>query len=261
MPRFSANLSMLYPHLPFSDRFAAAATDGFKAVEYVGAYDREPAILRRLLDQHGSVQALFNLPAGDWAAGERGIACHPDRVGEFREGITKAIDYAKATGCEQVNCLAGIAPAGHDRAMLEQVLIDNLAYAAPLLAEAGIKLLLEPINIHDIPGFLINSTDDYEQIAAAVGADNLYLQYDFYHMQVVQGDLLPNFARLQSRIAHVQVADNPGRNEPGTGEINYSNIFAALDAAGYAGWVGAEYRPKAATSAGLGWFAPRRGRA
>lgn len=261
MPRFSANLSMLYPDLPFMDRFAAAAADGFKAVEYVGAYDQDPAALRRLLDHHGLVQALFNLPAGDWAAGERGIACHPDRVEEFRGGIAKAIDYAKATGCEQVNCLAGIAPAGHDRAVLEQVLIDNLAYAAPRLAEAGIKLLLEPINTRDIPGFLINSTDDYERIAAAVGADNLYLQYDFYHMQVVQGDLLPNFSRLQSRIAHVQVADNPGRHEPGTGEINYSNIFAALDAAGYAGWVGAEYKPKAATSAGLGWFAPWRERA
>lgn len=261
MPRFSANLSMLYPDLPFMERFAAAAADGFKAVEYVGAYDQDAASLRRLLDQHGLVQALFNLPAGNWAAGERGIACHPDRVEEFRTGVAKAIDYAKATGCEQVNCLAGIAPAGHDRADLEKVLIDNLAYAAPRLAEAGIRLLLEPINTRDIPGFLVNSTDDYERVATAVRSDNLYLQYDFYHMQVVQGDLLPIFARLQSRIAHVQVADNPGRNEPGTGEINYANIFAALDAAGYAGWVGAEYKPKAATSAGLGWFTPWRGRA
>lgn len=261
MPRFSANLSMLYPDLPFMDRFAAAASDGFVAVEYVGAYDQDPAVLRHLLDQHGLVQALFNLPAGDWAAGERGIACHPDRVQEFRDGIDKAIDYAGATGCGQVNCLAGIAPAGHDRAGLEKVLIGNLAYAAPRLSEAGIKLLLEPINTRDIPGFLVNSTDDYQRIAAAVGTDNLYLQYDFYHMQVVQGDLLQTFARLQSRIAHVQVADNPGRNEPGTGEINYSNIFVALDAAGYAGWVGAEYKPKAATSGGLGWFAPWRGRA
>ena len=258
MPRFSANLSMLYPELPFRERFAAAAADGFTAVEYVGAYDQDPAAVTRLLDQHGLAQALFNLPAGDWALGERGVACPPDRIPEFRGSLDTAIQFAKVTGCPQVNCLAGIALAGFDRSALEIVLIDNLRYAAPRLADAGIKLLLEPINTRDIPGFLINSTDDYERIAAAVKHDNLYLQYDFYHMQVVQGDLLPTFQRLQSRIAHVQIADTPGRHEPGTGEINYSNIFKALDEAGYAGWVGAEYRPKAGTSAGLDWFAPWR---
>ena len=261
MPRFSANISMLYPDLPFIDRFAAAAADGFTGVEYVGAYDQEPADLRHLLDQHGLTQVLFNLPAGDWAAGERGIACRADRAEEFRTGVATAIAYAKATGCAQVNCLAGIAPAGQDRSDLESVLIDNLAYAAPRLAEAGIRLLLEPINPRDIPGFLVNSSADYERIAAAVGSDNLYLQYDFYHMQVVQGNLLPTFTRLQPRIAHVQIADNPGRHEPGSGEINYPNIFAALDAAGYAGWVGAEYKPKQPTSDGLDWFAPWRKRA
>lgn len=258
MPRFSANLSTLYPELSFMERFAAAAADGFKAVEYVGAYDQDPSALKALLDQHGLTQALFNLPAGNWAAGERGIACHPDRIAEFRQGIEKAIEYAKATGCGQVNCLAGIAPEGYDRSTLELTLIDNLRYAAPRFADAGIKLLLEPINTRDIPGFLINSTGDYERIASAVKHDNLYLQYDFYHMQVVQGDLIPTFLRLQSRIAHVQIADNPGRHEPGTGEVNYPNIFNALDEAGYAGWVGAEYKPKAGTSAGLGWFEPWR---
>lgn len=254
MPRFSANLSMLYTEFPFLERFAAAAADGFKAVEYVGAYDQDPAALKSLLDQHGLTQALFNLPAGDWAAGERGIGCHPDRVQEFRTSVEKAVEYAEATGCTQVNCLAGIAPAGIDRSALEMVLIDNLSYAAPRLANAGIKLLLEPINTCDIPGFLINSTDDYERIAAAVNHENLYLQYDFYHLQVVQGDLIPTFKRLQPRIAHVQIADNPGRNEPGTGEINYPNIFKVLDEAGYAGWVGAEYKPKAGTSVGLSWL-------
>jgi len=249
---------MLYPELPFLDRFAAAAADGFKAVEYVGAYDQEPAALKALLDQHGLTQALFNMPAGNWAAGERGIGCHPDRIAEFRQGVEKAIEYAKATGCTQVNCLAGIAPEGYDRPALELVLIDNLRYAAPRLADAGIKLLVEPINTRDIPGFLVNSTDHYERIASAVKHDNLYLQYDFYHMQVVQGDLIPTFLRLQSRIAHVQIADNPGRHEPGTGEVNYPNIFKALDEAGYTGWVGAEYKPKAGTSAGLGWFEPWR---
>lgn len=254
MPRFSANLSMLYPELPFMERFAAAAADGFRAVEYVGAYDQDPHLLRQVLDQHGLTQALFNLPAGDWAAGERGIACHPDRVGEFRQSVDTAITYAKATGCQQVNCLAGIAPASDHWPALEATLVENLRYAAPRLAEAGIKLLLEPINPRDIPGFFVNSTDDFERIAAAVGHDNLHLQYDFYHMQIVQGDLLPTFKRLQARIAHVQIADNPGRHEPGTGEINYDNIFKALDDAGYTGWVGAEYKPQAGTSAGLGWF-------
>jgi hydroxypyruvate isomerase len=254
MPRFSANLSMLYTELPFLQRFEVAAADGFEAVEYVGAYDHPPEEIKAHLDRFGLQQALFNLPAGDWAGGERGIGCHPDRVAEFREGVDKAILYALATGCAQVNCLAGIAPSGHDRSALEVVLIDNLRYAAPRLAAAGIKLLLEPINPRDIPGFLINSTADYERIAAAVGHDNLYLQYDFYHMQIVQGDLLPGFKRLQSRIAHVQIADNPGRHEPGTGEINYPNIFKALDEAGYSGWVGAEYKPKLSTSAGMGWF-------
>lgn len=253
MPRFSANISMLYPELPFPDRFGAAAADGFEAVEYVGAYEQPPAVLASLLLRHGLTQALFNLPAGDWAAGERGIACHPDRVAEFRESVDRAIEYAKATGCTQVNCLAGIAPQGIDRPTLESVLVENLRYAAPRLLEAGIKLLLEPINTRDMPGFLINSTSDYERIAAAVAHENLYLQYDFYHMQIVQGDLIPTFLRLQSRIAHVQIADHPGRHEPGTGEINYTNIFKALDEVGYSGWVGAEYRPKAGTSAGLGW--------
>lgn len=254
MPRFSANISMLYPELPFKERFAAAARDGFEAVEYVGAYDQDPTELKSLLNQHGLTQALFNLPAGDWAAGERGIACHSERMEDFRQGIDKAIEYAEATECARVNCLAGIAPAGVDRSTLESVLIDNLKYAAPRLADEGIKLLLEPINTRDIPGFLINSTDDYERIAAAVDHQNLYLQYDFYHMQVVQGDLIATFKRLQSCTAHVQIADSPGRNEPGTGEINYPNIFKTLDQADYTGWVGAEYKPKAGTSEGLNWL-------
>ncbi|RYG56267.1 MAG: hydroxypyruvate isomerase family protein, partial [Alphaproteobacteria bacterium] len=254
MPRFSANISMLYPELPFLERFAAAAADGFKAVEYVGAYDQEPEAIKALLDRHGLAQALFNMPAGDWAVGERGIGCLPDRVQDFRRSVDTAIKYAEATECGQVNCLAGIMPVGHDRAALEAVLIDNLRYAAPRFAEAGIKLLVEPINPRDMPGFMVNSSDDYERIAEAVDHENLYLQYDFYHMQVVQGDLINTFRRLQSRIAHVQIADLPGRHEPGTGEINYPNIFRMLDEVGYAGWVGAEYRPEASTSAGLSWY-------
>ena len=256
MPKFSANLSFLYAELPFLDRFAAAAADGFPAVEYVGPYDHPPEVIAALLRQHGLTQALFNLPAGNWAGGERGIGCLPDRVDEFRTGVDTAIRYGTALGCTKINCLAGIAPTGVDRQTLQAVLLANLQYAAPRLADAGIKLLLEPINLRDIPGFFVSHTDHAEQIFAAVGSDNLFLQYDVYHTQVMQGDLLPTYERLRARIAHVQIADNPGRNEPGTGEINYPNVLAALDRLGYDGFVGCEYRPKTTTTAGLGWMKP-----
>jgi hydroxypyruvate isomerase len=256
VPKFSANLTFLYADLPFLDRFAAAAADGFPAVEYVGPYEHPPEVIAELLKRHNLVQALFNLPAGNWGGGERGIGCLPDRVDEFRQSVTTAVRYGKALGCPKINCLAGIAPAGVDRATLQATLVENLKYAAPRLADAGIKLLLEPINQRDIPGFFVSYTDHAEEIFAAVGSDNLFLQYDIYHTQVMQGDLLPTYERLKDRIAHIQIADNPGRNEPGTGEINYANILPALDRLGYDGFVGCEYKPKTTTTAGLGWMAP-----
>lgn len=249
MPKFSANLSMLYTEHPFLDRFAAAAQDGFTGVEYLGPYDETPEAVAAALTANGLTQALFNLPSGDWAAGERGIGGVAGREAEFREGVAKAIRYAQALGCTQVNCLAGLTPGA-----TEAVLIENLAFAAEALGAAGIKLLLEPINTRDIPGFLVTGTDHYERIAKAVGSENLFLQYDFYHMQIMQGDLVPTFERLQPHIAHVQIADTPGRHEPGTGEINHDYLFASLDRLGYAGWVGCEYKPLAATSDGLGWM-------
>lgn len=245
---------MLYPEHGFLDRFGAAAADGFRGVEYVSPYEHAPETIAALLERHGLEQALFNMPAGDWAAGERGLACLPGREAEFAAGIDTAIAYAQALGCTQVNCLAGIIPAGEARDRCESVLVANLALAAELLGEVGIRVLLEPINQHDMPGYAISGTAQAEAIMARVGSDNLWLQYDFYHMQVTQGDLLTNFERLQTRIAHVQVADVPGRHEPGTGEINYPNVFQALDRLGYDGWIGAEYRPLAGTSAGLGWM-------
>ncbi|UJW84931.1 2-oxo-tetronate isomerase [Devosia sp. SL43] len=254
MPKFSANLSFLYPDLPFLDRFEAAARDGFKAVEYVGPYDHPPELIAELLQQHGLVQALFNLPAGNWAAGERGIGCHPDRVDEFRAGVATAIRYGTALGCIRINCLAGLAPAGIDRQALHWTLVENLKYAAQCMAEAGIKLLLEPINRRDMPDFFVSTTDHAQHIMAAVNSSNLYLQYDIYHMQVMQGDLIPTFIRLKDQIAHIQIADTPGRHEPGSGEINYAFILPELDRRGYDGWVGCEYRPKAGTSEGLGWM-------
>lgn len=254
MPRFAANLSFLYAELDFLDRFAAAAKDGFPAVEYVSPYEVEAEIVAQTLEDNGLVQALFNLPAGDWGGGERGIGCLPDRVEEFKAGIDTAIAYGKALGCTKINCLAGIAPQGADRAALEKVLVENLRYAAPRLADAGIKLLLEPINLRDIPGFFVSTTDHAEAILDEVGSDNLYIQYDIYHTQVMQGDLVATYERLKDKIAHIQLADNPGRNEPGTGEINYPFVLAAIDRLGYDGFVGCEYKPASTTSEGLGWM-------
>lgn len=254
MPKFSANLSFLYQDKPFLERFAAAAADGFPAVEYLGPYAETKEAVAEALRANGLVQALFNVPSGDWAGGERGIACLPDRTGEFREGVATAIDYAKALGCTKLNVISGLVKPGADLAVLEDTLVENLKYAAPLCAAEGIKLLIEPINLRDIPGFFVSTTNHAERILERVGHDNLYIQYDFYHMQVMQGDLLPTYERLKDRIAHVQIADNPGRNEPGTGEINYRTVFAALDRLGYDGYVGCEYKPRAGTSEGLGWM-------
>ncbi|MBU0585717.1 MAG: hydroxypyruvate isomerase [Alphaproteobacteria bacterium] len=254
MPRFSANLSMLFGEHDFLDRFDAAARAGFKAVEYVGPYDHAPEVVAARLKKNGLEQALFNLPAGNWAAGERGIAVLPDRIAEFRKSVETAITYAKALGCAQVNCLAGIAPAGVASAELEKIFVENLKFAADRLEKAGIKLLIEAINTRDIPGFFLHTSKQALRIIERVSSKNLYFQYDIYHMQVMEGDLARTIEANLDRIAHIQIADNPGRHEPGTGEINYPFLYDHLDRIGYSGWVGAEYKPKAGTEAGLGWF-------
>ncbi|MER8473610.1 hydroxypyruvate isomerase [Mesorhizobium sp. M1328] len=254
MPRFSANLSMLFPEHNFLDRFDAAARAGFKGVEYIGPYDHAPDVVAARLKKNGLTQVLFNLPAGDWAKGERGIAILPDRVPEFRQGIAKVVTYAHALGCEQVNCLAGIAPQGVDRSVLEVVFAENLAFAAEKLEQAGIRLLIEPINTRDIPGFFLNYSHQALALIDRVGSKNLFLQYDIYHMQIMEGDLARTIEANLSRIAHIQLADNPGRHEPGTGEINFPFLYNHIDRIGYSGWVGAEYKAKGGTEAGLGWF-------
>jgi len=254
MPKFAANLSMLFTEVDFLDRFQAAAEAGFKGVEYLFPYDFEAAEIRRRLEDNGLEQVLFNLPAGDWAAGERGIACHPDRIAEFREGVERAIAYARVLGNTQVNCLAGIKPEGTSDAEARQTLVGNLRYAADKLADAGILLIAEPINTRDIPGFFLNRTEQALQVFDEVASDNLKLQYDIYHMQIMEGDLAPTIETHFDRIAHVQIADNPGRHEPGTGEINYPFLFAHLDRLGYQGWIGAEYKPAGRTQEGLGWL-------
>ncbi|MEP1208400.1 MAG: hydroxypyruvate isomerase [Rhizobiaceae bacterium] len=253
MPRFAANLSMLYTEHEFLDRFAAAAKDGFEGVEYLGPYDFDVKDVKNALDSAGLSQVLFNFPSGDWAAGERGIAALPGREDEFRAGVDQALRYAEALGCRQINCLSGKVPEGIHRDAALDVLSDNLSYAAPKLADAGMRLLVEPINHFDIPGFALNSSADTLALFDRIGAENLWLQYDFYHMQRMQGELIGTFKAHQNRIAHVQIADNPGRHEPGTGEINYAFIFEQLDALHYDGWVGCEYMPLGSTSAGLGW--------
>jgi hydroxypyruvate isomerase len=254
MPRFAANLSMLFNEVPFLDRFAAAAQAGFTGVEYLFPYDYEARRLKELLDGHGLTQVLHNLPAGDWTAGERGIGCHPDRVAEFQQGVDRAVEYAALLGCTQVNCLAGIAPAGVDPARARTTFVDNLRGAAARLHEAGIRLLIEPINTRDIPGFFLCRTAQALEIIAEVGSNNLFLQYDVYHMQIMEGDLTATIERNLGRIAHLQVADLPGRHEPGTGEINYEFLFDFIDRIGYRGWIGCEYKPAATTEAGLGWM-------
>ena len=254
MLKFSANLSFLYQELGFLDRFAAAAKDGFKAVEYLGPYAETREAVSAALRDNGLTQALFNVPSGNWAGGERGIACLPERVDEFRTGIRTALDYATALNCPKVNVISGLVPAGADLNKLEDVLVDNLKFAADLCAKSGVKLLIEPINTRDIPGFFLTTTAQAERILDRVGSSNLYIQYDVYHMQVMEGDLIPTYTRLKDRIAHVQVADNPGRNEPGTGEINYGFVLGEIDRLGYDGWIGCEYKPKAGTTAGLGWM-------
>jgi hydroxypyruvate isomerase len=254
MPRFCANLSLLFTEHPFAERWAAAARAGFRGVECHFPYAEPAAALAEELRHNGLEQVLFNLPPGDWAAGERGIACLPDRVAEFEDGVGRAIDYARALGCRRINCLAGIAPAGAERGELLAVMERNLRFAARALARENIELLVEPINDRDMPGFLLNRSADTLALIERVGEPNVKLQYDVYHMQIMEGDLARTLQRELPRIGHVQIADNPGRHEPGSGEINYPFLFDWLDRIGYTGWVSAEYVPAGETTAGLGWI-------
>ncbi|UTV29678.1 hydroxypyruvate isomerase [Photobacterium atrarenae] len=254
MPKFAANLSMLFTEHDFLDRFEAAAKAGFDGVEYLFPYDYPAEEIKSRLADNQLQQVLFNLPAGDWAAGDRGIAVDPARVEAFRDGVPKAIEYAKALGCTQVNCLAGIVPDGVSEQQAHATLVDNLRFAAQALEAEGIRLVIEAINTRDIPGFFLNTTAQGKAIIAEVGSANLSLQYDIYHMQIMEGDLAVTLQENLGQIAHVQLADNPGRHEPGTGEINYPFVLSHLDLLGYTGWVGCEYKPKTTTLEGLNWL-------
>jgi hydroxypyruvate isomerase len=256
MPRFAANLSMLFTEAPFLERFKAAAQAGFSAVEFMFPYEFSKSDIAAALKDNGLELALHNLPAGNWARGERGIACHPDRVADFRAGVDQAIDYASALNCPQVNCLAGVLPSGVAPDAARGVLIENLRYAAEKLERAKIGLVLEPVNSRNIPGFFVDRPSLGFSIVAAAGSKNLKVQYDIFHAQVMEGDLANTIEREFARIGHIQIADNPGRHEPGTGEINFPFLFQRIDELGYAGWIGCEYNPRTTTVEGLSWLRP-----
>jgi 2-dehydrotetronate isomerase len=257
MPKFAANLSMMYTEHTFLDRFAAAAADGFGAVEFLFPYEHAAAEIAARLADHGLRQVLFNAPPGDFTQGERGIACLTARQHEFRRGISEhAVPYALALGCPRVHVMAGLMPAGVERGALRAVYVDNLAWAAREAAGAGIDLLIEPINQRDIPGYLLNHQDDAHAIIAEVGAPNLKVQMDLYHCQIVEGDLAMKLRQYlpTGRVGHLQIAGVPDRHEPDLGEVNHAYLFELIDALGYQGHIGCEYRPRAGTSAGLGWL-------
>ena len=257
MTRLAANLTMLFNELPFIDRFDAAAAAGFKAVECVAPYVEPASVLRDRLQRLGLTFALFNMPAGDWAAGERGFGADPARRDEFRRSVDQALEYARATDCKTLHLMAGKIPPDSDRGAWTETLVENLRLTADAVAGDGITVVIEPINTRvDIPGYFYDTSAAAIAVMDAADRPNVKLLYDIYHMQIMEGDLARTIERLLPRIGHVQLADNPGRNEPGTGEINYTWLLSRLDALGYAGWVGCEYKPAADTVAGLGWTEP-----
>ena len=256
MPRFSANLTLLFNEVDFMQRFAAAARSGFKAVEVQFPYAWPLPRLTEALEQNGLQLVLHNLPPGNWEAGERGIACLPERQSEFREGVDQAVEYALALGCTRLNCLVGLTPTKEPSERIFRTLVDNLQFAAQALQKKGIKLLIETLNDRDVPGFHLVHTHQTKALIEAVQHPNLWLQLDVYHMQVMDGDLIRTLTENLHSIGHIQIADNPGRHEPGSGEINFPNIFSTLDNVGYQGWIGCEYIPRGVTTDGLSWMEP-----
>jgi len=258
MPRFAANLTMMFNEVPFLERFAAAAGAGFEGVEFLFPYEHPPGAVADALKGNGLANALFNFPPGDWAAGERGIAGIPGREGEFRDSVALALDYAKALATPRLHVMSAVVPAGADRAAYRATYVANLRTAAALAADAGRVLLIEPLNPRDVPGYLVATQAEAHAIREEVGAPNVKVQMDLYHCQIVEGDVAMRLRRYLPEVGHIQVAGVPERNEPDTGELNYPYLFRLLDELGYEGWIGCEYRPARATLAGLGWFEPWR---
>ncbi len=254
MPNFAANLSMLFNEYPFPGRFAAAAKAGFNAVEYLFPYDYSPQDLKQWLQENHLKNVLFNMPPGDWSAGERGMAVIPGRQAEFRAGVAKAVEYALTCETPQIHMMAGVVPRDADLKICRQIYLENMKYAAGELEKHGIDLLIEPINIRDMPGYFLNFQDQAHELRIESGCSNVKVQMDFYHAQIMEGDLLKTFEKYFEGVGHIQIASVPARHEPDEGELNYPFIFDFLDQAGYKGWIGCEYRPRANTEDGLAWF-------
>jgi hydroxypyruvate isomerase len=254
MPKFAANLAFLFTESDFLERFGAARKAGFDAVEFPFPYPYQKDQLAAAIGKAGVEVALINLPAGDWQKGERGIACHPGRQGEFQDGVGAAIEFARLLHVPKINCLAGVAPADADADDVLSTFVANLEYAADQLAQEGILLVMEPINTRTIPGFYLNTIGQSLDIMREVGAENLKIQYDIFHMQIMEGDIAKTIESALPQIGHIQFADVPDRHEPGSGELNFDYLFDWIDRVGYGGWVGAEYAPANGTLAGLGWL-------
>lgn len=251
--KIAANLTMMFNEHEFMDRFAAAARCGFEGVEYLFPYEYPAEAIREQLEAHGLKQILFDFPAGDWAAGDRGIAVQPDRVSEFQDGVGLAVEYAKILGCERLTCLAGIPDDGTNPEVAEETMIRNLQFAADTAARIGAIVLVEPLNTRDVPGTFVSTSSHGARLVRAAMRDNVRLQFDVYHTQIMEGDITTKFSELLPMIGHVQIADNPGRHEPGSGEINYPFVLNHIANSGYEGWIGAEYMPDDDTESGLDW--------
>jgi 2-dehydrotetronate isomerase len=253
VPRFAANLSMMFNEHSFFDRFTAAAKEGFTAVEFLFPYDYPAKELKQRLEANGLTQVLFNMPPGDWSKGERGLAALPGRQAQFREGVKLAVDYASTLDCKLVHAMAGIVPQDVSPTTAASIFAANLAWAAEQAHAAGIKLAIEPINHRDMPGYFLHTEAQGAAVVEAIGSDRIGLQFDVYHCQTTEGDITKRIEQHLPLIAHMQIADVPGRNEPGTGEVGWHYVFRRIDELGYSGWVGLEYRPTGDTVVGLAW--------
>ena len=256
MPKLAANLSLLFNELSFLERFDAAAKAGFRYVEYQFPYEFDTAAIARRAREAGVKVVLHNIPSGNAAKGDRGIACLPERNMEFREGVSRAIEYAQAVGCPRLNCLAGVPPFGAEKELFHATFVENVAFAAGELGKAGLSLMIEPINTRSVPGFFLNGSAQAVAILDEAGKDNAFVQYDLFHMQIMEGDLARTIERLLPRIGHMQIADVPDRHEPGTGEINFAWLLGHIDGLGYKGAIGCEYNPAGDTVSGLAWADP-----
>ena len=256
MPKLAANLSLLFKEHAFLDRFEAASRAGFKYVEYQFPYDFEMHEIAKRASDAGVQVVLHNIPSGNAAMGDRGIACLPGRQPEFRDGVARAIEYAMSAGCARLNCLAGVSGGAVEQEPFRATFVENVAFAAGELAKAGLSLMIEPINTRTVPGFFLSGSAQAVALLEESGAANAYVQYDLFHMQIMEGDIAKTIERLLPRIGHIQIADVPDRHEPGTGELNFPWLLAHIDRLGYGGAIGCEYNPATDTLAGLAWAAP-----